>query len=213
MLEPGRGSGSAHVVALARNLKHDQRLAGSSRLKPTGDPAMIAPVRRTPARWSARFGILAMLVATAGCAGGQPVTPEAVTKAKRLWAEAKLRDYDLEWSVGGRNNAHYAVTVRDGDVRKIESIQPDGSKLPMRPGDPKFYSVDGLFLTIDNELALLETDRPFDEPKGTTVVMRFLPDAKLGYPRWYHRDVMGTPLSIAIEVNALTPVPSASKSP
>ena len=41
--------------------------------------------------------------------------------------------------------------------------------------------------------------------------MRFLPDAKLGYPRWYHRDVMGTALSIAIEVNSLTRTPPAAK--
>lgn len=73
--------------------------------------------------------------------------------------------------------------------------------------------MDGLFLTIDNELALLKTDRPFEQPNGTRIAMRFKPDAKLGYPLWYQRDVMGTPLSIAIEVNSMTPVPSASKSP
>jgi len=38
--------------------------------------------------------------------------------------------------------------------------------------------------------------------------MRFKPDAKLGYPRWYHRDVLGTPASMAIDVNALTPAPA-----
>ena len=40
--------------------------------------------------------------------------------------------------------------------------------------------------------------------------MRFKPDPKLGYPNWYHRDVMGTSLSIAIDVVKL--VPRASNS-
>jgi hypothetical protein len=41
--------------------------------------------------------------------------------------------------------------------------------------------------------------------------MRFLPDAKLGYPRWYHRDVLGSPMSVAIDVNSLTPAPASAK--
>ena len=174
---------------------------------------MNSPPQRLRPRWRARLGILAMMVITAGCAGGQEVTPEAVAQARRLWTQANIRDYDLDWSVRGPNNAHYSVTVRDGGVRKIESVQRDGSKVELHPGDSQFYSVDGLFHTIDDELALRKTDQPFGQPKGTKVVMRFLPDAKLGYPYWYHRDVMGTPLSIAIEVNTLTPTAPASKTP
>ena len=121
-----------------------------------------------------------MLVITAGCAGGQAVTPEAVAQAKRLWTQANIRDYDLDWSVRGPNNAHYAVTVRGGEVRKIESIQRDGGKVELHPGDPYFFGVDGLFHTIDDELALRKTDHPFGQPKGTRVAMRFLPDARLG---------------------------------
>ena len=65
--------------------------------------------------------------------------------------------------------------------------------------------MDGLFLTIANELAQLKTDHPFDQPAGTQVVMRWKPDPKLGYPQWYRRDVMGTPLSIAIDVVKFVP--------
>ena len=153
-----------------------------------------------------------MLIISAGCAGGQEVTPDLVTQAKRLWAQAKIGDYDLDWNVRGPNNARYFVTVRGGEVRKIESISRDGGKVELHPGDPRFFSVDGLFHTIDDELALRNSDKPFGQPKGTRVVMRFSPDDKLGYPRWYHRDVMGTPLSIAIEVNKLTPLtPTSTK--
>ena len=65
---------------------------------------------------------------------------------------------------------------------------------------PRYFSVDGLFLTIANELALMKTDRPFNAPKGTKVVMRFQPDSKLGYPHWYRRDVMGTSQMMTIDV-------------
>ena len=107
-------------------------------------------------------------------------------------------------STGAQNN-HYFVTVRGGEVRKVESIRPDGQRFALKPADTRYYSVDGLFLTIADELALLKTDHPFGQPKGTKVVMRFKPDPKLGYPHWYRRDVMGTSLAIAIDVVKLVP--------
>jgi hypothetical protein len=160
----------------------------------------------------ARLGLPALLIAAAGCGGGREVTPESVQAARQLWNRAGIRDYDLDWSVSGRNNAHYLVTVRGGEVRKIESIQADGRKVALRPAEAEMYGVDGLFRTIDEELAVCsKAERPFDQPKGTKVVMRFKPDDKLGYPHWYHRDVLGTPASVAIDVKALTPVPAAAR--
>jgi len=154
--------------------------------------------------------ILMTLGATIGCSGGQEVTPEALEQAKRLWTKAGIRDYDLDWTVTGAQNNHYYVTVQGGEVRKVESVQPDGRRGDLRPAKTQYYSVDGLFLTIAEELALLKTDRPFDQPKGTKVVMRFKPDPKLGYPLWYRRDAMGTPQAIAIDVVKLVPKPPAS---
>jgi len=157
-------------------------------------------------------GILAILVSTLGCAGGQAVNPETVDAAKRLWTQAGIRDYQLEWSVTGPNNAHYFVTVQNGEVRKIESIQPDGARKVARSGEPRYFSVDGLFLTIAEELALLKTDRPFGQPKGNKVVMRFEPDSTRGYPHWYRRDVMGVPQGMRIDVIKLVPMAAASNS-
>ncbi len=151
------------------------------------------------------LGIFATCAAISGCSRGEAPTPESLEQAKALWTKAGVRNYDLEWTVTGAQNNHYLVTVRDGDVRKVESIRPDNKRFALKPADTRFYSVDGLFLTIADELAQLKSDHPFDQPKGTTVVMRFKPDAKLGYPHWYRRDVMGTSLSIAIDVVKLTP--------
>ncbi len=172
----------------------------------------MALAKRPRTRWYARLGLSAILITAAGCGGGREVTPESVQAARQLWNRAGIRDYDLDWSVSGRNSAHYLVTVRDGEVRKIELIQPDGRKVAARSGEAEMFGVEGLFKTMDRELAVCsKAERPFDQPKGTKVVMRFKPDDKLGYPHWYHRDVLGTPASTAIEVNALTPVPAAAR--
>jgi hypothetical protein len=167
--------------------------------------------RQRRPRWHARLGITAMLILIVGCGGGENVTLEAISLSRRLWTQANIQNYDLEWTIRGRNNAHYLVTVRGGEVRKIEMFQPDGSKVELHSPKPESFSVDGLIRTIDEELASVKSDRPFGERKGTTVVMRFQPDAKQGYPHWYHRDVLGTELSVAIEVNTLTPLPAGSK--
>jgi hypothetical protein len=157
------------------------------------------------------LGLLAILGAMIGCAGGQEVTAEAINQSKQVWKMAGIRDYDLDWTVTGAQNNHYYVTVRGGDVRKVESAQTDGRRFELHPSETRFYSVDGLFLTIADELAQLKTDLPFGQPQGTKIVMRFKPDKKLGYPLWYRRDVMGTSLAIAIDVVKLVPVASTPK--
>jgi Family of unknown function (DUF6174) len=157
------------------------------------------------------LGLLAILGTMIGCAGGQEVTAEAINQSKQVWKTAGIRDYDLDWTVSGAQNNHYYVTVRGGDVQKVESAQTDGRRFELHPSETRFYSVDGLFLTIADELAQLKTDHPFGQPQGTKIVMRFKPDAKLGYPLWYRRDVMGTSQAIAIDVVKLVPVATTPK--
>jgi hypothetical protein len=153
---------------------------------------------------------LAALCFFARCSGGQAVTPEAVAAARKVWADAKLRDYDLEWMAAGRMSAHYFVTVRRGEVRKIETVAPDGQKFEVHPAERGFYGVDGLFTTIADELAQLKEAQPFGQPRGTKVVMRFTPDPTLGFPRSYRRDVLGTSQGLAIDVIRLIPIGSES---
>ena len=172
---------------------------------------MNRPPRALRLRRFAMSGILTIVGAVSGCAGGQQATPEALEQAKQLWAKAGIRDYELEWTVAGGQTNHYVVLVRNGEVRQIEAILPDGTRTSRKIPDNRYYSVDGLFRTIADELAQLKTDHPFDRPAGTQVVMRFKPDPKLGYPHWYHRDVMGTSLSIAIDVVKLVPEKSTTK--
>ncbi len=160
-------------------------------------------------RWLAKLAGLGILASSFGCAGGREVTPEALNSAKDLWARAAIRDYELEWTTSGMNSARYLATVHGGLVHKVESIQPDGGRIPVT-GEARYYGVDGLFLTIASELAQLNSENPFGQPKGTKVVMRFEPDPKLGYPHWYRRDVMGTLRGVRIEVTRLVPLAPAS---
>jgi hypothetical protein len=165
---------------------------------------------RRPAAGPLWAAVLAAVAAVAGCSGGEPVTPEAIAAARTVWAGAGIRDYDLEWTSSGVNQAHYYVTVRGGSVRKVESVAPDGRRFELHPGEPRFFGVDGLFLTMADELAQLKTDRPFGQPRGTKVVMRFTRDPKLGYPLSYRRDVLGTSQSVAINVIRLVPERASS---
>ena len=84
-------------------------------------PIMVCPPGK---RWWDCLGIPVLLVViqpVLGCSNGEQVTEEAIAGARQRWAAAAIEDYDLEWTVTGANNAHYHVTVRGGEVRKIES--------------------------------------------------------------------------------------------
>jgi hypothetical protein len=157
------------------------------------------------------LGILAIVGGVSGCGGGQEVTPEAIDHAKQLWTKAGIRDYDLEWTVAGAQSNHYYVTVRGGEVRKVESILTDGRRIALKSFDTKYFGVDGLFLTMADYVALRKKDVSSGESKVAQVVMRFKPEPKLGYPQWFRRDVVGSTQALAIDVVKLVPDESTSK--
>jgi len=149
--------------------------------------------------------VLGPLLGLVGCAGGEDVTAASIQAARQRWQRARVQDYDLEWTSSGLRQSHYVVAVRDGKVRAVEMVQPNGQHTIVRPPEPRFYGVDGLFLVIADELAQLGTDRPFGQPKGTKAVLRFTPEPKLGYPLRYRRDVVGARAPLGIDVVRLTP--------
>jgi hypothetical protein len=155
-----------------------------------------------------RLGFLSACLAIGGCAAGQDVTTDRIDSARELWAKAAIRDYELEYTTAPANG-HFLVTVRAGEVKKVEAIQPDGARVELHPGAPRYYSVDGLFVTIADELAQLEKPNPFEQPKGTQILMKFKTNPELGYPEWYRRDIMGATQSARIDVIKLTPTMAA----
>lgn len=147
-----------------------------------------------------RAAMAACLMALSGCGGGRDVTLQNLHAARQTWERAHLRDYDLEWTTAGAQNAHYRVFVRGGRVRDVRMVLPDGREIEAHPAQPESFGVDGLFQVLEEERAQLRADQPFGQPPGTTAVLRFDPDPKLGYPRSYRRDVVGVPKGIAIDV-------------
>ena len=144
-----------------------------------------------------RLLIAPLLLALVGCGdAGVPVNTRTLQAAARRWREANIGDYDLEWASGGNRVGRYKVNVRGGKVRRILSVLNDGREVEAKPGDMSFYGVEGLFRVVEEELDQATADAPFDQPKGTKVVLRFTPDPKLGYPRSYRRDVYGAHLRL-----------------
>jgi hypothetical protein len=154
--------------------------------------------------------LLSGLPGLAGCGGGQDVTAASIQAARQRWQQARIHDYDLEWTSSGLRQAHYLVAVRNDTVRTITMLQPSGRRTVLQSHDPRYFGVDGLFLVMADELAQLGTDRPFGQPRGTKVVLRFTPDPKLGYPRRYRRDVVGARSGLSIDVLRLTPNSAAA---
>ena len=170
----------------------------------------------------ARFLLLPLALALpllAGCGGeGEPVTTRSLARARRAWDQAKPRDYDLEWSSSGARRGSYRVFVREGQVRAIYMSNFDRKEgrereTVARPGEPRYFGVEGLFETIAEELAMAQSDGPFGQPRGTRVVLRFSADPRFGYPRHYRRDVLGTAQRLAIDVRRFDPSPTANIPP
>ena len=166
-------------------------------------------IRTTPLRRV----LPALLVLLAGCGGGEDVTTRSLRAAARTWHRANIRDYDLEWTTSGARSNHYRVFVRGGAVRAVYLVQPGGKEVVARPGEPRYFGVDGLFQTIEEELDQAQSESPFGQPRGTRVVLKFTPDAQLGYPRDYRRDVLGGSGRLAIDVHRFDPHPPATIPP
>ncbi len=148
-----------------------------------------------------------LMLTFAGCGeSGEPVRQERIESDAARWAAAGIRDYDLVWqSVSTRNRSTYKVYVRDGSVRAVRLVRPDGKAVALKPADMNFYSVEGLFRTIREELAQSQEPRPFGQPPGTTVVLTMRSDDRLGYPTIYRRDIFGVEDRMGIDVIELTP--------
>jgi hypothetical protein len=154
--------------------------------------------------------LFAMLLPAVGCGGGEEVNARNLAKARALWDGAKVRDYDLEWTTSGDREGHYLVFVRDGSVKAIHAFIEDRNarairEIQVKPGEPSYYGVEGLFRIIKEEQAQCADGSAFGQPKGTRVLLKFTPDAKLGYPRRYRRDVVGQTGRLALDVVRLDP--------
>ena len=114
----------------------------------------------------------------------EPMTRERLAAAQRLWRQADISNYDLDFDLTGDQTGRYHVEVRGGDVT---SITWNG-----RPTDShaaSYYTVDGIFRTMEEDLDLVEDPTNQAFPPGSQVWLRMSSQPKLGYPIRYVRQV------------------------
>lgn len=159
----------------------------------------------TDLRRKASIVLALPLLVLAGCSRGEEVTKQSLLAARERWDKTGIRDYILEWTNSGPGNPRYHVEVQDGTVRSVRFMLPDGTMRDSNTHEPRYFGIEGLFLTITEECAQLRTDTPFGQQKGASIVQRFTPDPKYGFPRSYRRDVAGSLKAISFDVTRFEP--------
>lgn len=168
----------------------------------------------TDLRRMALIALALPLLFLAGCSRGEAVTKQGLQAARERWDKAGIRDYVLEWTNSGPGSPRYHVEVQAGKVRSVRFMLPDGTMRDSNTHEPKYFGVEGLFLTISEECAQLGTSTPFGQQKGASIVQRFTLDSKYGFPRSYRRDVAGSLKAVSFEVIRFEPsAPSKQADP
>jgi hypothetical protein len=152
-------------------------------------------------KWGGVLGLIATVVAIPYLPGRtEPVTRERLAEAARLWEQAHITNYDLDLEVRGAQTGRYHVAVRDGTV--VEILLNDQ---PASPAASEYYTIDGLFLTIEEELELSERLAKSDTARKQPVWLRMRCDRKLGYPVRYIGQIPGRPRGVEILVRRFRP--------
>jgi hypothetical protein len=132
---------------------------------------------------------------------GEPLTAAGLEAAEARWRDAGPRDYDLAVSVRGAQSGEHRVEVRGG---RVVAMTTGGA--PVDPRVWPYWSVEGLFRFLREELAAAERPREAHGADGSAqVVLRVAFDGELGYPRRFLRHVLGGGAGIEWEVTGLAP--------
>ena len=139
-----------------------------------------------------------------GCGRGEPLGPRSLRKARETWLRSGIRSYDVEWTVSGPQTSgrvvHYRIAVRGGLPESVKVARDDGTWADVKTNKPEYFTIDGLFRTLEEEMDQLDASAPFGKPKGTSILLEFTPDDQFGYPRGYRRDVVGMKPGLSINV-------------
>ena len=130
----------------------------------------------------------------------KPVTREGLAAARNRWDQANIASYDMDLETRGAQVGSYHVEVRDHEVR---SITRDGT--PATPNALEYWTVEGLFLTIEEELDRAQSWRGRASDAVTDVWLRMRCHPKLGYPVRFVSQVPGRTQSVEIHVLQLDP--------
>jgi hypothetical protein len=129
-------------------------------------------------KWSGVGLVVAAVLAVPYLPGRtEPVTRDRLASARSQWEAANITDYDLDLEVSGVQSGNYHVKVRGGKVWEIT--------LNGRAADsnaPEYFTIDGLFQTLEEYLDHCENPASGVFPEGSQVWLRMRMHPELGYP-------------------------------
>jgi hypothetical protein len=147
----------------------------------------------------------------------EPVKRERLAAARQQWEAANVASYTMDLDVSGAQTGRYHVEVVDG---KLSRITRNGQ--PADPAAGDYWTVEGLFRTIEEELDAAEQPGGGAFPEGSQVQLRMRCHSKLGYPVRFTRQVKlpssrtatgyetpGATVGVEMRVRSLEPKPPA----
>jgi hypothetical protein len=136
------------------------------------------------AKWSSIAAlVMAAIVAVPYLRGRtEPVTRERLAAAMDRWKSANITSYDLDLETTGAQTGLYHIEVRAGSVTKFTR---NGQSL--NPADADYWSVDGWFQAIEQDLDNAEAPMIADDASRCEYWLRVHYHPTLGYPVRYIR--------------------------
>ena len=147
--------------------------------------------------------VLAVLMAIGRRDRMPELTPESLRAAQQRWEERGPASYDLDVTLSGSQSGEIHIEVRGGAA----SAMTRNGIVPVQRRTWDYWTVPGQFDTIADEIRMArDPAHGFPAPPGSQVRQRAEFDPQFGYPRRYHRLVLGTQLEIAWEVTRFEPI-------
>ena len=132
---------------------------------------------------------------------GDPLTREALDKAREVWAKHGIEDYDMSVTVTGRQSGEHRIEVRGGKVAKMTT---GGAPAPKHVWE--YWDVNGMFQFLKTELGNAERPRAaYGVDDADDVILRVAFDEQFGYPRRFLRHVLGRDAGSEWRITAFEP--------
>ena len=136
------------------------------------------------AKWSTIAAVVMAVIAAVLLLRGrtEAVTRERLTVARERWKAANIASYGLDLETTGAQTGLYHVEVRAGQVSKFTR---NGQS--MNPAEADYWTVDGWFQAIDDDLESSEKPKADDPASQCQFWLRVQFHPTLGYPLRYVR--------------------------
>ena len=113
----------------------------------------------------------------------EPVTRERLAAARTQWEQANIASYNMDLETTGAQTGLYHIEVRGGQLIKLTR-----NGQPMNPGDGDYWTVDGWFQAIDEDLENAERPKTDDASASCQYWLRVRYHPTIGYPMRYIRE-------------------------